>query len=205
VVHREGPYVALLPERVEVHGEEHVGRLGLPVRLPLVISPLEPHVVPADAGPAVPGGGDRDDPRSVAGARDRGPEPVDERVVTEVVGGELRLPAGPDPRLRAGHDPGVVDDDVGAAAGGEEPFGEAAHALQVTEVEFVDLDAVEAGERLFGGLRPSRGDDDVRSGPYERPRGLQPEAGVTAGHDREPVRKVDPPQDVVRGALRVEA
>lgn len=102
--------------------------------------------------------------RDHAGAAglDRRPQPVDEREVTEVVGRELRLPTRPDPRLRAGHDPGVVDDEVDRAARVEEPLGEGAHALQVAEIEFVQFDTVEAA-RAFQAVSGRRAGTTTRA------------------------------------------
>ena len=51
---RERAHAGVPAERVELHGEQHVGRLRLPVRLPLVVAVLELDVVPADAGAVVP-------------------------------------------------------------------------------------------------------------------------------------------------------
>ena len=88
---REGAHAGVRAERVELHGEQHVGGLRLAVRLPLVVAALELRIVPANARAAVPAGRDGDDARPAAG--ERRPEAVDEREVAEVIGRELRLPA----------------------------------------------------------------------------------------------------------------
>ena len=125
--------------------------------------------------------------------------------MAEVVGRELRLPARPDARLRAGHDRRVVDQDVDAAPGVEEALGEGVDAVEVAEVELVDLDALDAGEHLARVLGPAGRDDDVRAGAGERARGLQAEARVAAGDDREPAGEVDAGEDLGGGAAVAEA
>lgn len=201
-VQGERPYARVPAEPVELHGEQHVRRLRLPVRPPLVVAGAPVHVVPADAGGVVAGGGDRHDPRP---ARcDHRPQPVDQGEVAEVVGRELSLPAGADPRLGAGHDARAVDDDVDGASGGEEPLGEGPHALQVTEVQLVRLDAVDALQGLAGGLRAPRRDHHVGARAGQCPGRLQTDARIAAGDDRELAGEVDPLQDLVGGALGAE-
>ena len=60
--------------------------------------------------------------------------------MAEVVGRELGLPARPDARLGTGHDAGVADEEVDAAAGRQEPVGEPRDAVKVAEVELVHVD-----------------------------------------------------------------
>ena len=125
--------------------------------------------------------GHRDHPRA---ARERRPKPVHQRVVAEMVGCELRLPSWTDAGLGTGHDPGAVDDDVGVAARGDEARGKCADALQVGQVELVDLDARDAVHRLVRGGRPPRGNDDMRAGAGQGARRFQAKAGMAAGDDR---------------------
>lgn len=125
--------------------------------------------------------------------------------MAEVVGRELRLPARSDSGLRAGHDPGIVDQQVDGAAGSDEASGEAADTVEVGEVQFVDLHVVDADDRLLGGRATPGGNHDMRTGAGERPRRLQPDARVTAGDHRELSGQVDPPQHLLRGALGSEA
>src|SRR5690349_6983613 len=119
-----------------MYREQDVRRLGLAVCGPLVVAGVEPRVVPTDAGVAVSGRGDGDDPAAARG--DGRPQAVDQCVVAEVVGGELGLPAGAEKgALGQGHDPRVPDEDVDCASGGEEPLGEGPHTVLVAEVEGV--------------------------------------------------------------------
>ena len=78
-------------------------------------------------------------------------------------------------------------------------------AVEVAEVELVDLDALDAGEHLRGVLPAARRDDHVGARAAERAHGLEPEAGVAAGHDREPAGEVDALQDLGRRAAGAEA
>src|SRR5262249_37584114 len=123
---------------------------------------------------------------AAAVARDCRPQQVHEHVVTEVVRGELRLPARADARLRASHDPGVVDDDRDAAAAGEEAITERMDGRQVPEVELIDLDAVDAVQRLRRSVTAAGRNDDVRAGSGERSGRLEADARVAAGDDRQP-------------------
>lgn len=84
--------------------------------------------------------------------------------MAEVVGGELGLPARPDAGLGAGHDAGVGDEQVDPPPGGEEAVGERTDAVEVTQVQLVDLDVVQAFEGLLGGLAAAGRDDDVGAG-----------------------------------------
>jgi hypothetical protein len=75
--------------------------------------------------------------------------------------------------------------------GGEEAVGEGADAVEVGEVEFADLHVVDAGERFLGGGAAAGGDDDVGAGAGEGAGGLEADAGVAAGDDRELAGQVD--------------
>ncbi|MBB5937720.1 hypothetical protein FHS42_004804 [Streptomyces zagrosensis] len=117
---------------------------------------------------------------------------------------KLRLPAWADPRLRTGHDRGVVDEEVDGAARSQRALGERPHAVQVSEVELIDLDAIDAGESLLGGGPPPRRDDHPGAGVGERARRLQPEPGVAAGDHGVGAGQVDAVQDVTCGASGAE-
>ena len=82
----------------------------------------------------------------VHGGVDQRPDPVHECEVSEVVGGELRLPSRADAGLRARHDRGVVDHDVDRVTCVEQRPGERGDAVEVGEVERPDGDRV--GQRL---------------------------------------------------------
>ena len=101
------------PAAVGLHGEQHVGGLRLAVGDARVVGPpVEEQVVEGrrvrcrgrSSSPPPPGRRPR--PASASW------RPSGQREVAEVVGGELELPALRGVRLGAGHDPGVVDQDV---------------------------------------------------------------------------------------------
>src|SRR5579859_7816186 len=94
-MYRERPYAGVARQRIEVQREQRVGRLGLPVGRPLVVSVLELHVVPADRRAPVPERGQRDDPGATV-VRESRPQQVREHVVTQMVGRELGLPTRSD-------------------------------------------------------------------------------------------------------------
>ena len=81
----------------------------------------------------------------------------------------------------------------------------AATLLEVAEVELVDLDTVDAGQRLGRDVGPPGRHDDVRAGPGERAGRLQPDAGVAAGDDGETAGEVDAGDHLGRGGLGAEA
>ena len=150
------------------------------------------------------GGAERDHPRAAA-VRQQRPQQVGEREVAEVVGGELRLPARPHPRLRAGHDRRVVDEDVDAAPVVEHLPGERPHAVERAEVELADPRALDPLEHLGGVLRPPGRDDHLRARAAQRAHGLQPEARVAAGDDREATAEVDALEHLGRRRAVAEA
>ena len=78
-------------------------------------------------------------------------------------------------------------------------------ALVEAEVELADLDAVEPVERLLGRVGAPRGHDDARAGADERARGLEPEAAVAAGDDREAAAEIDALEHLGRGAAVAKA
>jgi hypothetical protein len=204
-VQRERADASVGRERVELHGEEDVGGLRLPVGRPLVVglgAPVE--VVEAHRRAVVPAGGHRHHPR-VAAALDRRPQPVDQREVPEVVGGELGLPARPHPDLRGRHDPGVVDHHVDRAAGVQEVAGEGGDAVEVTEVEGGELDTLDPVERLLRRVRATGGDDDVGAGGGQGAGRLEAESRVAARDDREAAGEVDAVQHLAGGGRRAES
>src|SRR3954452_5238339 len=160
-VHGERADPLVLAERVELEGEQAVGRLRLAVGLPLLVRiALELQVVEADRADPVSRRGELDHARAAA-ARERGPEEVREDIVAEVVGRELALPAWSDAELRRRHDAGVVDEQIELAVGLEEELREAVDAL----------DPGELGARM---VHPSRGHDNAGSGALQRPHRLEP-------------------------------
>lgn len=65
-------------------------------------------------------------------------------------------PARPNPDLEAGHDPGIVDQQVNAAAEHDQAFDGAADAAKVGRIQFVDLHP-DAGHSHLSGRRPPGG------------------------------------------------
>ncbi|GAA3292085.1 hypothetical protein GCM10020218_066250 [Dactylosporangium vinaceum] len=113
----------------------------------------------------------------------------------QVVDGELQLAAGPDAGLRAGHDAGVVDQDVGPPDG----RGERGHLRQVGQVEPPGLDAgqVERGRVADPG-------DDGGPGPGEGGGAHAADPGGGPGHDRGAAGQVHTGEDVGGGGGGVE-
>ena len=178
---REGPHAGIAAERIQMYGKQRIGGLGLAVSQPSVVASVEVQVVPADWRIVMGARGHRDHP---CAARERRPKPVHERKVAKMVGCELGLPSLADAGLGARHDPGAVDDDVGVASRGDEALGKGADALQVGQVELVDLGALDAAHRLTCRRWPPRGDDDMSAGAGQRARRFQAESGMAAGDDR---------------------
>jgi hypothetical protein len=130
----------------------------------------------------VPAGAHRDGPGPAGGPRrgQRRPQQVGEG---EVADGELGLPPGTDPGQSICHDCQVIHQYVQPTIGGQEPFGEPADAVEVGEVQGVELDPVDPGGLLPGMDRAASRDDDGGSGGAESPDGSKPDPGVAPGHD----------------------
>jgi hypothetical protein len=137
-----------------------------------------------------------DDPCPARGAQ-RGQQGQRQLEVAEVVGRELRFVTARVPDQRAAHDARVVDQDVQRAAGVEVAGGEGVDRRRVEEVQPVDLDALDPGQRGSGALRVARADGDGRARPAEGAGGLQAEPDVAAGDDDVPARQVDALEDVL--------
>lgn len=134
-----------------------------------------------------------------------GPQQVRQRVMTQVVGGKLRPPAGPHPGLGTGHDRGIGDQDVQGVAPAPEPVRErpdGGELGEVGEIDLVDHDLLHAGQCLPRPLGPTGRDHDPSSGAHERAGGREPQAGIHARDDRRPPGEIDPGENVVKGAGR---
>ena len=188
-VEAEGAHPSRCAERVEMDGEQHVGRLGLPVGGPLVVTALELHVVPAHPRAAMTERRHRHHPGADAG--DRRPQPVDEGEVAEMIGRELRLPPGPDTGLGARHDPGVGDQQINAPTRRQEPFGERGDTVEIAQIELVDLNTVDTSQRLGSRGGAAGRHHDTGAGADQGARRLQPNAGVAASHHRQPASQID--------------
>src|SRR4051794_19498401 len=118
---------------------------------------------------------------------------------------ELELPARADARLRCGHDPRVVDEQVDGAVAGEEALGEDADAVEVGEVERLDLHARQAGERGLGAVGSPGRHHHLGPRRGQRTHGLDADAGIAAGDDCVPIFERDALQDLGGGAVAREA
>ena len=106
----------------------------------------------------------------------------------------------------AGHQAGVVDEEVEAVVLGEEPVGEGANAVERGEIELshVQLDGmVDCGADALGGrfaaVEVAHRHDDLSTVVGEGAGRLLPEPGRSAGDHRKPAREVDAGQYVVGG------
>ena len=155
----------VLAERVEVHGEQAVGRLRLAVGLPLVVAALEHAGRRTRIGRAACG---RSRTARRRARRRRRASAGHSRLASAkwprwLVANCASQP-GPTRVSGAGHDRRVVDEHVERAAGGEEALGEGADAVQVAEVERVDLDRRRARPAPRAACcGPAGGHDDLRA------------------------------------------
>jgi hypothetical protein len=150
-------------------------------------------------GAQVRAGAHRDDPGSLGGQV--AVQAAGQREVAEVVGGELALPALAGAPERAGHDPGVVDQDVHGAAPGAD---ERRDRGLVGQVERGDGDLPAGGRGDVGGGPVAGdlvadGDGDVGACAGQRTGGLDADAGRAAGDDGPPTAQVDVGQYLGRG------
>ena len=187
-------------------GEQGVGGLGLAVGAPLVIVVgLELDVFPQDVCDLVAAGRQGDNPRALRCLQQRH-QGVGEREMAHMVDAELGFPARADPRLRTGHDAGIVDQQVEVAVAVADLPGEPAHRGQIRQIHrrhgHIAVDARQALLRLV--RRADRHDD---RGPLGRKRAhrLQPDAAIAAGDDGGLARKVDVGEHLVGRALGVKA
>ena len=115
-----------------------------------------------------------------AGHPDHAPE-IDLHQPVEILFGDLLESA-------ADGDSGIVEEDVGAAVGGEDRLGEGGDGLAVGDVEPVaaDLDAVRAGERrgLGEALLVEVGQSEVAAAPRQGLGGAPADAAGGAGDRR---------------------
>ena len=129
--------------------------------------------------------------------------------MTEVIGGELGLPAAGQTRLRTGHDRRVIDQQVDPALRGEKTCGEAFDAAQIAQIQGLNLDlAGQIAERrqfisrvLYTACRHQhRG-----AGGGQSTRRLQTQTGIATGHDGGLSRQIDVRHGLHRGGISIEA
>jgi hypothetical protein len=195
------------PATGELDGEEHVGRLGLPVgEARIVRATVEEEVVEDDGRSAVPAGAHGHDARGAVGSQ-RVAQPEGQGEVAHVVRGELQLPSERGVGLRRVHDPGVVDEHV------QRPVprrGERLDGPEVHEVELTDADGVVAGglrdvlRDPSPGLDVADGKRDLRARAGQCAGRLDADPGRRAGDDDRPPAQVDAGRDLRGGGRVVE-
>ncbi len=116
-------------------------------------------------------------------ALQRRQEPHEQLEVADVIDRELRLEPARIARQRRGHDAGVVDQQVERALGMARR--ERVDRRRGREVHRLDHDVRELAECPARLREVARRDDDLRPRGGEHARGLEADAGVAAGHDRE--------------------
>ena len=205
-VHREGAHADIAPEEVDAEREQGIGGLRLSVGLPFVIGAgVEVRIIPEHVRARVADGGERHDTGAFGRLQLRG-EFHGQRHVAEMVGAELAFPALADAGEGAGHDAGIVDQEVQRPAGPGIVIGKAAHAGEVGKVHRRDLDLTgDAGERFGCEFRTPRGYGDARPGRGEGADGFQPDAGIAAGDDGILALEVDALDDFLGRALGMKA
>ena len=128
---------------------------------------------------------DSDTTRAPLAARKRRPEARRQLEVADVVGRQLRLEPARVAHQRRRHDPGVVHQHVQRAARGHEARGKRVDRRGIEEIETLDLDAREPGQRRARRVEGPRADDHRRAGLGQRARGLEADARMTAGDEGE--------------------
>ena len=128
-----------------------------------------------------------------------------EREVPHVVHPELRLPTGAHAGFRAGHDAGVVDQEVERREVGEHGLCELPDGGEIGEVQRSASHAVDPGQclgRLLGG---AHGHDHLHALGGEGLGGLDADAAVAAGHDGGLAGQLEVGEHLGAGAAGVEA
>jgi hypothetical protein len=139
------------------------------------------------------------------GADERWPEPAGELEMAEVVGRELRFIAPRIPRQGRGHDAGIVDENVEFLRRRQNAIGEVVDRRRVEQVHGLDDDIRHPGERLLCLCQIAGRNDGLRAGGAEGARGLDPDTGVTSGHDHGLAGQIDAFDDVGGGRCGSEA
>ena len=140
---------------------------------------------------------ERDHPRRL-GCEQARHQRVSEREVPHVIDAELALPSRTNPRVRAGHDACVVDQQVERAMVLAPGSCEIAHARDVGEIHRRDAHAIDTGELGLGHIRAPRGNGDFHTGAGERTHRFQTDARITTRHDRLSSAQIDALEHFVR-------
>ena len=196
-MHRVRVHARVAETALELQGEQHVGRLRLPVRLPwLVLARVVVGIVPTDPGDRWPLRADVHDARWRASDQRRH-EQVGEQEVAEVVRAELQLETIDRAVERRRHHAGVVDEEVDSIVVFADPRREFPDACQRRQVERSEpTSAPGTLVRSVGGrgvgLRAARG---CRAPPWrppcQCPRRLQADPAGRAGDHRHSSGQVD--------------
>jgi len=193
-VHREGADALSLAEPVQLHGKEHIGRLGLAIGLPPVVAAMEEvGIGEIHLSALVAPGGERHHPRPPR-APQRGPEPRRELEMPQVVGGELGFIAPRIPLEGRGHDAGVVDEHVQGPPRGQELGRIGVDGPGVEQVQLAQFHAGEGAKRPTGLVGVAGRHEHGRPGLDQGPGRLQAEAGGAARDDGDLALQADPAQ-----------
>lgn len=143
----------------------------------VVFARLVVGIIPDHVRKDVPGGRERHNPRAFR-CPQRWQEALIEREVTEVIGAELALPSRADAGERAGHDPGIVNQQMHLALGCDMVVCKFPDAGKVGKVHRRNSDAVDAGQGLARCVRAPRRNGHARASSRQGANGLKPDAGI---------------------------
>ena len=119
----------------------------------------------------------------------------------EVIGRELRLPTRPNTRLRDAHHGSIVDQDVNAAPRRQKSLSKTTNAAEVSQIELLDLDPGDTGERLASVLRAPRRNHHRSTRSRQSARRCQTDAGVAAGDHHQLAMQVNPAENIPNRAV----
>ena len=178
---------------LQLQGEQQVGQLGLPVRLPAPVRPALPvEVGQVDPTRPMRPGRHRDHP-----VGDLRQQQVGQGERAEVVGPELALEAVGGPGERWRHHAGVVDQHVDRLGRSR---GEGLDRVQPGQVELAYADlTTDVGGGPLALADVADGQGDPGPGPGEHPGGLEADPAVASGDHHVPPGLVG---DVVGGPVR---
>ena len=205
-VDREGTTAKSLHAPAERIGEQRVGAFRLGIGDPfLIFAMLELDIVPQYAVALVGNRRQRHHSRCFR-LFEQGHQRPGQCEMAHMVDPELAFPAGSDPVQRAGHDAGIVDQQVERIDTIIDRGGKGADRIEIGEIHFGRGHVAFDRRQIFLRLgRIAHRHDHRGPGIGQRPGGFQPDAGIAAGDDRGPAGQVDAGEDFVRFALGVKA